>query len=601
MTCIRSVALVCVLGGALFASAQPTLSSLQGRVVRWGTNDPVAKVTVELRRVEAGDPAPYVATTNSDGAFVFASVVPGQYRLVATRPGFVPAEYGQRWPSGSGTPLTIPSGQAVSNVPVPMLQTGTISGSVRDQSGRPIGNAEVSALKATYQNGRRELTKVQSVSTDERGEYRLFWLTPGRYFVAARHPDVGVSVMRMGGTRMAGGGAVGPNGPIGFQQFRVNGDNAASSPVAGIGPTPAPMTEKYVDVYYPNTTDEIDAASLEVTAGAEVQSIDFAIAPQPLHRVRGHVVYESNNEPAMSAKVQWITSSGVSPPPDLGFGIGATLTQVQCCDGAFELSLTSGTYTLVAAVNSLSTRVSVSVSVGDGDVDGIVIALGRGFDIKGRLAFEGRAATPQELSAFRISLALEPPVSGLVPDGYSNILPNGSFTLHAGRGDFQIGVAPLLMASGAFRFPTMNASPSLKGNYVKSIRLGDVDVLNRPLHLDGPVSDSFDIVIGTVVGSVNGVVVDQDRKPLPNVTVALVPDGERRARVDLKKSTSSDLSGRFAFAAVPPGDYIAFAIDGPDDGEWQNPDVVASARVRGVAVRVGDAPASVELVARPPQ
>jgi len=228
-----------------------------------------------------------------------------------------------------------------------------------------------------------------------------------------------------------------------------------------------------------------------------------------------------------------------------------------------------------------------------------VLALGMGFDIKGRLTFEGRTATAEELSAFRIALGLEPPVAGMVPDGYSNILPNGSFTLHAGRGDFRIGVAPLLIASGAFRFLSMNAPVLFKGNYVKSIRLGDADVLNRPLHLDGPTSDSLDIVIGTVVGSVNGVIVDQDRKPLPSVTVALVPAGDRRARLDLQKSTSSDLSGRFAFAAVPPGDYVAFAIDGPDDGEWQNPDVVASAGIKAVAVRVADVPTSIELVARP--
>src|SRR5215467_13980156 len=130
MTRIRMVALVWVLSGAVSATAQPALSSLQGRVLRWGTNDPVAKATVELLRVEAANPAPYVATTSIDGAFVFPSVVPGQYRLVATRPGFVAAEYGQRWPSGAGTPLVIPGGQAVSNVPVPMLQTGAISGSV---------------------------------------------------------------------------------------------------------------------------------------------------------------------------------------------------------------------------------------------------------------------------------------------------------------------------------------------------------------------------------------------------------------------------------------------------------------------------------------
>ena len=38
-----------------------------------------------------------------------------------------------------------------------MLQTGTISGVVRDALGAPLGNAEVQAFKATYQTGRRVL------------------------------------------------------------------------------------------------------------------------------------------------------------------------------------------------------------------------------------------------------------------------------------------------------------------------------------------------------------------------------------------------------------------------------------------------------------
>jgi hypothetical protein len=601
MTRTFALAIVCVLAAALPAPAQPAVSSLQGRVVRWGSNDPIAKANVELRRADSGDPAPYVATTTGDGLFVFSTVTPGQYRIVVTRPGYVSAEYGQRWPNGAGTPLAIPPGQAVSNVPIPMLATGAVSGTVRDQLGRPLGNAEVQALKATYQTGQRELTKVQSVWTDDRGEYRLFWLTPGRYFFAARHPDLGGGPMRMGGVRIGGGGVLGPNGPIGFEQFKVNGDNASAPAGPGIGPrSPSLESLKFVDVYYPNTTDETASAPLEVTAGGELQAIDFSIAPLQQHRVRGRVVYESNNEPAMSARVQWLTPSGSGPVADLGgFGVVPMLTQVQCCDGSFELALPAGTYTLVGAVNSLSAR--TSVTVGDGDVDGVVLAIGREFDVKGRLTFEGRTPTAAELGLFRIALALEPPVSGLVPDAYSNILPNGSFTLHAGRGDFKIGVAPLLMVPGAFHFPTQGMSASMNDIYVKSIRLGDVDVLTRTLHLDGPVPELLEIVIGTATGTLEGVVAGPDRRPLPNVTIALVPDRARRSRVDLVKSTSSDSSGRFRLAGLPPGDYIAFAIDGPDDGEWRDPDLMAARERQTVAVRIAvGSPTSVELTALPP-
>ena len=57
----------------------------RGRFVRRreGKNDPIAKASVELRRIDAGTPAPYVATTTADGTFVFANVPAGQYRVLA--------------------------------------------------------------------------------------------------------------------------------------------------------------------------------------------------------------------------------------------------------------------------------------------------------------------------------------------------------------------------------------------------------------------------------------------------------------------------------------------------------------------------------------
>ena len=111
--------------------------------------------------------------------------VPGSTGSSSTRPGYVKAEYGQRWPNGVGSPLTDSAGRAVSDVPIPMLPTAAISGRVHDRSDQPIGNVEVQALKATYQDGRRVLTSVQSAVSDDRGEYRLFWLPPGRYYLRA--------------------------------------------------------------------------------------------------------------------------------------------------------------------------------------------------------------------------------------------------------------------------------------------------------------------------------------------------------------------------------------------------------------------------------
>ena len=599
---MRTILVAIVLAITAHAEAQTPVSSMQGRVVRWGTSEPVAKVSVELRRVSAGTPAPYVATTTADGAFVFANVPAGQYRIVASRPGYVTAEYGQRWPSGAGTPIVLPPGQAVGNVPIPMLQTGTISGVVRDALGAPLGNAEVQAFKATYQTGRRVLTKVTSTVSDDRGEYRLFWLTPGRYFVAARHADLSMSPIRVGGISMSGGGGPGrggPGGPIRYQQFKTGGDNAASSRLIMPGDPQGAAKEKYMTVYYPSTTDETAAAAIDVTPGGEARAIDFTAAPVQMRRVRGRVVYESNNEPAMSARVQFITSSGVSPNDSDSFmGPLNAATAVECCDGTFEIGLAPGSYTLVAAVNTLSAR--VPLTVGDSDVDGVVLALGRAFSLRGRVTIEGTQATATDLETIRFRLGLDPPVAGLLPLAYSSVLPTGIVNFQASRGDFRISVDPFLPFPGGIPMPAppINLPASLKDAYIKSIRFGEADVLNGGLHLDVEPQQTLEIVVSTVTGGLEGRVINSDGQPVPNVIVALVPDAARRHRIDLIKSTSSDSSGRFRFDRLPLGDYLAFAFDGVAEGEWQDPEYLAARESRGKMVKISaGASASVELKA----
>jgi hypothetical protein len=583
------------------AAAKP--SSLEGRVVKWGTAEPIAKATVELRPVEAGGPPPYVVKTATDGTFVFASVRAGQYRIVATRPGYVAAEYGQRWPNGAGTLLTIPAGKVMSNVPIPMLLTAAVSGRVRDASDQPIGGVEVEALKATYRDGRRELRRVDTAVTDDRGEYRLFWLAPGRYYLTARHPNLGAGMMRMSVGFVGGGGAPGANGLIQFQEFRSNGDDASREPLL-LGVAANRATERYMPVYFSGTTDEYAASPIDLAAGADQSGVDFIIEPVRMQHVRGRVVYESNGEPATSAHVQWVSSTGassLSASADLlgGGRMIALPPTVQCCDGSFELAVPPGSYTIVAANNNLNAR--TEVQVGFGDVDGVLLSLGQSFNVTGRVVFEGRQPTAAELNALRISLAMNPPVPGLEPNSYSVVLPNGSLTVSAARGDFRINIAPLLNVPGASLAPPPPGAPTLPSLYVKSIRLGGVDVLNGGLHLEGRTDAPLQIVIGTTPGSVQGIVLDRNHQPVPNVSVSLLPDVARRSRFDLYKSVSSDAAGRFKIEQVPPGDYVAFAWDGVESGEWQNPQFVAPYEARGTRVRVVDnIPAVIELNALRP-
>src|SRR5207253_8170180 len=81
-----------------------------------------------------------------------------------------------------------------------------IAGSIYDGHGEALGNVEVRALKASYPEGRRVLTPVASAVTNDLGEYRLFWLAPGRYYIAAV-PDSFERRMMSGGNFSILGGS----------------------------------------------------------------------------------------------------------------------------------------------------------------------------------------------------------------------------------------------------------------------------------------------------------------------------------------------------------------------------------------------------------
>src|SRR6185295_4692695 len=88
--------------------------SITGYIVKMGTGDPVSKATVTLSAFNGGRGQSYTATTTSGGQFAFQNLEPAQYRLSATRSGYVRMEYGARAASRPGLPLVLSPGQKVS-------------------------------------------------------------------------------------------------------------------------------------------------------------------------------------------------------------------------------------------------------------------------------------------------------------------------------------------------------------------------------------------------------------------------------------------------------------------------------------------------------
>ena len=66
----------------------------------------------------------------------------------------------------------------------------------------------------------------------------------------------------------------------------------------------------------------------------------------------------------------------------------------------------------------------------------------------------------------------------------------------------------------------------------------------------------------------------------------LLPDIRRRN--ELYRTTTTDVSGRFHFDRVPPGDYKVFSWEEVEDGAWYDADFMTANESRGMPVRIGE-------------
>jgi protocatechuate 3,4-dioxygenase beta subunit len=181
------------------AQQQVRKGRIEGYVLRFGTSEPLASARVTIRRTEGagqiplppqeperGPEAPQAITTDSQGRFIIENLDPGSYELSATKNGFARQVYGERAPERPGTVLAVADGQTVKEIVFRLVPAGAVSGRVANEKGEPIPGILVQLLRSSYDGrGRRTFHSVSTARTNERGEFRMYLITPGRFFVSA--------------------------------------------------------------------------------------------------------------------------------------------------------------------------------------------------------------------------------------------------------------------------------------------------------------------------------------------------------------------------------------------------------------------------------
>src|SRR6185295_10331660 len=184
----------------------PPAGRISGRVLAADTGRPVkrARVFVTAAELQGGRGM----LTDDNGVFDLTELPAGRYTLTVSKSGFVSLSYGQRRPLQAGTPLQLADGQQLKGIQFQLPRGSVIGGHVLDEDGDAMPGVIVRVMRYQYLQGERRLTPAGNAQTDDKGQYRVWGLMPGDYYVNA--------LSRGGGNFGGPGGFPGPGGFGGF-------------------------------------------------------------------------------------------------------------------------------------------------------------------------------------------------------------------------------------------------------------------------------------------------------------------------------------------------------------------------------------------------
>ncbi len=321
---------------ALPLFSQNTLATVDGQVVNAVTGQPVKKAVVTVHN--GNGQQSYFAASDAEGKFHIENVQPEKYGATATAEGY--ANLG----AGPAVKLFTVSGQQpVSGIEIRLAPLSVIAGKVTDNADQPLDGVNVLALRYSYQGDSKTLVPSGSAQTDDRGQYRIFDLQPGRYYLAAT------------------------------TQYR--GGNGDSERVHSTVPE-----EGYGALVYPGVSDISETTAHELKPGDEWMGANFRMRMRPAYHIRGRV--------AAAPGRAGLQVQQCSPTLLPGRNLQAMMNRQA---GTFDVvGALSGTYCMtVMEPGRGGVAARRTVTVKDGDIDDIVLTPETPLSVTGTIAIDG--------------------------------------------------------------------------------------------------------------------------------------------------------------------------------------------------------------------
>src|SRR5262249_32437135 len=106
--------------------------------------------------------------------------------------------------------------------------------------------------------------------------------------------------------------------------------------------------------------------------------------------------------------------------------------------------------------------------------------------------------------------------------------------------------------------------------YIKSIQVGNQDVFNSELVVEGQPVGPLEVVLGLHGGTLEGRALNSKVEPVANAMVLLIPNSPPPVRSERYRSVSTNDAGQFQLRGIAPGDYTLYAWEDAEAGSWFN-------------------------------
>ncbi len=535
----RRLFILLMLSCAAYAqTAAPTgvPGSLQGRVTDSQTGNGLGGASLHLfptAGMNSGSLQPYNTVSLDDGSFRFDSVSPGTYILFANHPDYVNGgTNAQRVSIGNASQLI--------GVAVQLNPLGSISGKVLDPAGRPAAGTDVELFIARNVRGKVELRRMQNGSVSSSGAYLFKKVIPGKYYIAA-------STASRHATR----------------------NSTAEQSAANVPETEVLST---VRTFYPKATTVEDASLIDLAAGVSIPDVDIHLQQAETFRIQGKIA--SLLPGVLQTKGTLELAPRDSAPRS---GLGRMLRSKD--DGSFSVDgVPSGSYTLWligsygpgAGQNRRYGRRRVlareDVDVNGSNVNDIVLSLMPPVNLTGNVVLMN---APANANVSQLRVNLQP----------SSQTEMGVFQSIAVDADGEFSVQDL--EPGEYMVRVVNVPT---GMYLQSVMLNRQDVTTSGIDFSQGGGGELEVTLKTGVAEVDGTLAATGDNAPASGTALLVPQtlpadgsGVLTARVTP--------GGTFAIPNVPPGRYLAFAVQ-QWTSIWQNVDFLREMEREGTSVEV---------------